>query len=74
MVTVELEKRTGKEARCCVLGHLQRGGSPTTFDRVLCSMFGATAVELIAAGDFGKMVAFTGQQVGSVPIAEAVAG
>ena len=40
-------------------GHLQRGGSPTTFDRALCSMFGATAVELIAAGEFGKMVAFT---------------
>ena len=72
MVTAELEKRTGKEARCCVLGHLQRGGSPTTFDRVLCSMFGAVAVELIAAGDFGRMVAFTGQQVGSVPIADAV--
>ena len=72
MVTAEMEKRTGKEARCCVLGHLQRGGSPTTFDRVLCSMFGAVAVELIAAGDFGKMVAFTGQHVGSVPIADAV--
>ena len=55
-----------------MLGHLQRGGSPTTFDRVLCSMFGAAAVELIAAGDYGKMVAFTGQHVGSVPIADAV--
>jgi len=54
VVTAEMEKRTGKEARCCVLGHLQRGGSPTTFDRVLCSMFGAVAVDLIAAGDFGK--------------------
>jgi 6-phosphofructokinase 1 len=72
VVTAEMEKRTGKEARCCVLGHLQRGGSPTTFDRVLCSMFGAVAVELIAVGDFGKMVAFTGQHVGSVPIADAV--
>jgi hypothetical protein len=46
VVTAELEKRTGKETRNCVLGHLQRGGSPTTFDRALCSMFGATAVEL----------------------------
>jgi phosphofructokinase-like protein len=72
VVTAELEKRTGKEARCCVLGHLQRGGSPTTFDRALCSMFGATAVELIAAGEFGKMVAFTGSTVGAVDIAEAV--
>ena len=56
-------KRTGKETRTCVLGHLQRGGSPTTFDRALCSMFGAEAVELIAAGDFGKMVAYQGSRV-----------
>ena len=72
VVTEELEKRTGKETRNCVLGHLQRGGSPTTFDRALCSMFGATAVELIAAGDFGKMVAFTGAGVGAVNISEAI--
>lgn len=72
VITAELEQRTGKEARNCVLGHLQRGGSPTTFDRALCSMFGATAVELIAAGDFGKMVAFIGPHVGAVPIQEAV--
>lgn len=72
VVTAELEKRTGKEARNCVLGHLQRGGSPTTFDRALCSMFGATAVELIANGDFGKMVAYVGAGVGAVPILEAV--
>ena len=71
-VTAELEKRTGCEARNCVLGHLQRGGSPTTFDRALCSMFGAVAVELIARGDFGKMVAFTGDQVGAIPIQQAV--
>lgn len=72
VVTAELEKRSGKEARCCVLGHLQRGGSPTTFDRALCSMFGATAVEMIADGQFGKMVAHTGSSVGPVDIAEAV--
>jgi phosphofructokinase-like protein len=72
VVTAELERRTGKETRNCVLGHLQRGGSPTTFDRALCSMFGATAVELIAAGDFGKMVGFTGNGMGSVPLSEAV--
>jgi len=72
VVTAELEKRTGKEARCCVLGHLQRGGSPTTFDRALCSMFGAVAVEMVANGEFGKMVAFTGDQVGRVDIAKAV--
>ncbi|MGC3957273.1 MAG: 6-phosphofructokinase [Verrucomicrobiota bacterium] len=72
VVAAEIEKLTGKEARNCVLGHLQRGGSPTTFDRALCSMFGATAVELIAAEDFGKMVAYQGQQVGAVPLSEAV--
>ena len=72
VVTAEVEKRTGKETRGCVLGHLQRGGSPTTFDRALCTMFGATAVELIAAGEFGKMVAYIGPQVGAVNISEAV--
>ena len=68
VVAAEIEKRTGKEARCCVLGHLQRGGSPTNFDRALCTMFGATAVELIAEGKFGQMVAYTGAGVESVPI------
>jgi ATP-dependent phosphofructokinase / diphosphate-dependent phosphofructokinase len=72
VVTAEIEKRTGQEARNCVLGHLQRGGSPTTFDRALCSMFGAAAVELIVAGDFGKMVAFVGPHVGAVPISAAI--
>jgi ATP-dependent phosphofructokinase / diphosphate-dependent phosphofructokinase len=62
----------GRRRATCVLGHLQRGGSPTTFDRALCSMFGATAVELIAAGEFGKMVAFTGTGVGAVNLSEAI--
>jgi 6-phosphofructokinase 1 len=72
VVSAEVEKCTGKESRVCVLGHLQRGGSPTTFDRALCSMFGATAVELVAAGDFGKMVAFTGAQIGAIKISDAI--
>jgi 6-phosphofructokinase 1 len=72
VVSAELERRTGKESRVCVLGHLQRGGSPTTFDRALCSMFGATAVELLAAKDFGKMVAHLGPQVGAIKISQAV--
>src|SRR5215470_14457381 len=72
VVSAQLEKCTGKESRVCVLGHLQRGGSPTTFDRVLCSIFGATAVELVAAGEFGKMVAFTGPQVDSIKISDAI--
>jgi len=72
VVSAEIEKCTGKESRVCVLGHLQRGGSPTTFDRALCSIFGATAVELIAAGEFGKMVAFNGPQVGAIKISDAI--
>ena len=72
LVSAHLEKCTGKESRVCVLGHLQRGGSPTTFDRALCSMFGATAVELVAAGEFGKMVAFTGPQIGATKISDAI--
>lgn len=72
-VAAEIERRTGKESRCCVLGHLQRGGSPTTFDRVLCTSFGAEAVELVARGEFGRMVSFLGTHVGSVTLLEAVA-
>ena len=71
-VAQEIERRSGKEARVCVLGHLQRGGSPTGFDRALCSIFGAHAVELIADEDYGKMVAFQGPVVGSIQIKEAV--
>ena len=72
VVAAQIEQRTGKEARACVLGHLQRGGSPTNFDRALCSIFGAEAIELIAAGKFGQMVAYHGSHVGAVPITEAV--
>jgi 6-phosphofructokinase 1 len=72
VVTAELERRTGKETRCCVLGHLQRGGSPTTFDRALCSIFGAAAIERVAAEDFGKMVTYQGAKVSAIPISDAV--
>jgi 6-phosphofructokinase 1 len=73
VVAKELESpRSGKESRVCVLGHLQRGGSPTSFDRALCSVFGAHAVELIADNQLGTMVAFQGTHVGSVKLTEAV--
>jgi 6-phosphofructokinase 1 len=72
VVAAQVQKRTGKETRVCVLGHLQRGGSPTPFDRSLCSIFGAHAVELIAAGEFGKMVGWQGAQIGAVNISDAV--
>ena len=72
VVAGELEKRTGKEVRTCVLGHLQRGGTPSPFDRMLCSMFGTEAIELVAAGAFGQMVAFSGTHVVAVTLADAV--
>lgn len=71
VVAEEVEKRTGKESRLMVLGHLQRGGSPTFMDRVLCTLFGAKAVELVTEGRFGRMVAHNGKFVDSVSLAEA---
>ena len=72
VVAAEVEKRTGKETRVCVLGHLQRGGGPTSFDRLLCTRFGARAVELAAAGQFGMMVALRPPDTVAVPITEAI--
>jgi ATP-dependent phosphofructokinase / diphosphate-dependent phosphofructokinase len=72
MVAQEIQKRTGKESRVCVLGHLQRGGGPTTFDRVICTQFGAKAVRLIVDGQYGFMVALRPPDVVAVPIPEAV--
>jgi len=71
-VAEEIAKRTGKETRVVVLGHLQRGGSPTNMDRALCTLFGAKAVELIAEKKFGQMVAHTGTSVESVPLSDAI--
>jgi 6-phosphofructokinase 1 len=71
-IAAEIERRTGKESRTCVLGHLQRGGTPNAFDRALCSMFGTEAIELVATGQFGKMVAYLGTHVGAVSLADAV--
>ena len=72
LVAHEIAQRTGKETRTCVLGHLQRGGAPTTLDRILGTRFGVKAVELIAEGKYGEMVSYQNYQVLSVPIAEAV--
>ncbi|MFZ5760368.1 MAG: 6-phosphofructokinase [Thermodesulfobacteriota bacterium] len=71
-VAKEISKRTGKDTRSLVLGHLQRGGSPTTFDRLLALRFGTTAVRLAEAGNFDQMVALCGDQMCAVPLAEAV--
>ena len=71
-VAAELEELTGKEARSVVLGHLQRGGGPTSFDRVLATRFGGKAVELVLAGEFGRMVANRPPDIVSVPLEEVV--
>src|SRR4249919_1654438 len=72
IVAREIAIRTGKETRCCVLGHLQRGGAPTTLDRILATRFGVKAVQLANEGHFGSMVSYQNYQVRHVPIAEAV--
>ena len=68
----EIEQRTGKEARAAVLGHIQRGGTPTAFDRVLATRFGVHAIRAVAGGAFGQMVALRGTDIVPVPIAEAI--
>ena len=68
----KIEKKTGYETRVTVLGHVQRGGSPTAFDRVLGTRFGVKAVELVAEGNFGQMVSLQGNEIVSVPIQDAV--
>jgi phosphofructokinase-like protein len=72
IVAREIASRTGKETRACVLGHLQRGGAPTTLDRILGTRFGVKAVQLINEGHFGSMVSYQNYQVRHVPIADAV--
>ena len=67
-----IESRTGYETRVSVLGHIQRGGSPTAFDRILGTQFGVKAVELVKDKKFGRMVSLHGNKIGSVTIAEAV--
>jgi 6-phosphofructokinase 1 len=67
----EITKRTGKEARAVVLGHTQRGGTPTAFDRVLATRFGLQAIDAVHEGDWGKMVALRGTEIIRVPLVEA---
>jgi 6-phosphofructokinase 1 len=67
----EIEKRTGKEARTTVLGHIQRGGTPTAFDRVLATRFGLHAVDAVHGGTSGTMVALRGTDIVRVPLADA---
>jgi phosphofructokinase-like protein len=69
----EIEARTGKEARTTVLGHIQRGGTPSAFDRWLATRFGLHAVDAVHDGDYGTMVALRGTDIVRVPLAEATA-
>ncbi|MFG3087675.1 6-phosphofructokinase [Streptomyces sp. CAI-85] len=69
----EIERRTGKEARTTVLGHVQRGGTPSAFDRWLATRFGLHAVDAVHERDFGVMVALRGTDIVRVPIADATA-
>ena len=67
----QIENRTGKEARTTVLGHVQRGGTPTAFDRVLATRFGLNAIAAVKDKDWGKMVALQGTDIVRVPLAVA---
>lgn len=71
-VAKQIEQCLEMDVRVTVLGHLQRGGSPTTFDRALGSRFGTKAVEMVAAGEFGRMACLRGRSIISVPIEDAV--
>ncbi len=66
----EIEQRTGAEARAVVLGHVQRGGTPTAFDRWLATRFGLQAIDAVADGEFGTMVALRGTKIIRVPLIE----
>jgi 6-phosphofructokinase 1 len=69
----EIESRTGFETRVTVLGHVQRGGTPTARDRVLATRFGLGAADLVQEGKFGRMVALRGNEIVDIPLADAVA-
>lgn len=71
LVADEIKKRTGFDTRVVILGHIQRGGAPSAFDRVLGTRFGIAAVDLVKEGKFGKMVALHGTKIVSVEIADA---
>ena len=71
-LAMEIEQRTEIESRCTVLGHLQRGGTPTAYDRVLATRYGVAAVDCIMRGEFGRMVALQKNQITSVPIEDVV--
>ena len=72
IIAQELEKRTGFETRAVILGHTQRGGSPTAFDRMLATRYGIGAIDAVHRSDFGKMVALRGTDIVTIPLKEAL--
>ena len=72
LLAQELEKRTGFETRAVVLGHTQRGGSPTAFDRMLATRYGIGAIDAVHRSDFGKMVALKGTEIVTIPLKQAL--
>jgi hypothetical protein len=71
-IAAEIEERTGYETRVTILGHVQRGGTPTAFDRVLSTRFGIAAIDAVHDGAFGQMVALRAGEIVRVPLSEAV--
>jgi 6-phosphofructokinase 1 len=73
LLAEEIERRTGFESRVTILGHVQRGGTPTAYDRVLATRFGVAAIDAVHAGEFDTMVALRSNTIVRVPLAEALA-
>jgi 6-phosphofructokinase 1 len=68
----EIEKKTGYETRSVNLGHTQRGGSPSAYDRMLATRYGLAAIEMVHKGEFGRLVVLHGTKIESIPLAEAI--
>ena len=68
----EIEKRTGYETRSVNLGHTQRGGTPTAYDRMLATRYGLGAIDMVHKGEFGRLVVLHGTKIESIPLAEAI--
>lgn len=73
LLAEEIEKRTGYETRSVNLGHTQRGGTPSAYDRMLATRYGVAAIDLVHAGEFGRLVVLKGTAITSIPLAEAIA-
>jgi len=73
MLSEEIERRTGYETRSVNLGHTQRGGTPTAFDRMLATRYGVAAIDLVHAGRFGRLVVLKGSEISDIPLEDAIA-